>query len=159
LRIAGVQGEEVDLPDRTVVGSHLRLHARGQTDLREPFQHLDAVPVILRFFIENEHETGEAEEGDRPEVFEMGNAIDGVLNRHRDLLFDLLGRNAGPLGDDLDVIIRDVGISLDGKAAEGDYAPDEQQDRNSNDQQAVCKTKINETSNQAENIQPYFMPS
>ena len=47
--------------------------------------------------------------------------------RDGDLLLDLFGGAAGPLRDDLDVVVGDVGIGLDGQVVERDDAPDEQQ--------------------------------
>jgi hypothetical protein len=48
-------------------------------------------------------------------------------NRH--LLLDLLGGDARPLRDDLDVVVGHVGISFDRQLMERNSAPDKQQDR------------------------------
>ena len=67
LRIGAVQREEVDLADRAPVRAHLRLHARGQGDLRQPLQHPLAVPVVVWFVVEDQLQIGQAEERERPQ--------------------------------------------------------------------------------------------
>jgi len=42
----------------------------------------------------------------------MRNAVHHDLERNRNLLFDLLRRDSRPLGNDLDVVVGYVGISL-----------------------------------------------
>jgi hypothetical protein len=61
-------------------------------------------------------------------VFEVRDAIYGILDRNRNLLFDLLGGNPRPLGDDLDVVIGDVGIGFYRETAKGNDSPDKQED-------------------------------
>ncbi len=43
------------------------------------------------------------------------NAIHRDFKRNRDLLLNLLRRNSRPLRDDLDIVVRHVGISFDRK--------------------------------------------
>ena len=75
------------------------------------------------------------------------NAVHGDFERNGDLLLDLLGGDAGPLRDDLDVIVRHVGIGFDGKLMERDRAPDEQQQRRRQHQEAVLQREIDELAN------------
>ena len=56
---------------------------------------------------------------------DAGNAVHDGFQRDGDLLLDLLGRDARPLRDDVDVIVGHIGIGFDGKAMEGDNAPGE----------------------------------
>lgn len=53
LRIGAFQREEIDLPDRAPVRSHLRDHARRQGDLRQPLENPLAIPRVFLFIIEN----------------------------------------------------------------------------------------------------------
>ena len=50
-------------------------------------------------------------------------AVHHDLKRNRDLLLHLFGGDSRPLRDDLDVIVRDVGIGFDGKLVERDRTP------------------------------------
>ena len=63
------------------------------------------------------------------------------------LLLDLFGRASRPLRDDLDVVVGDVRIGLDGKVVKRDDAPTEEQDGEAKDQPAVVQRKIDETAN------------
>ncbi len=60
---------------------------------------------------------------------EVRHAVHLNFDGDGDLLLDFFGGAAGPLGDDLDVIVGDVRIGFDGKAVERDGAPDEQKRR------------------------------
>ena len=57
----------------------------------------------------------------------VGNAVHHGFERDGHLLLDLLRGNARPLGDDLDVVVGDVGIRFHGKLMERDRAPGQQQ--------------------------------
>ena len=54
---------------------------------------------------------------------EVGNAGHLDLDRHRNLALNLFGAAAGPLRDDLDVVVGYVGIGFDGQVAERDDSP------------------------------------
>ena len=54
---------------------------------------------------------------------EVGDAGHLNLDGHGDLALNLFGAAARPLGDDLDVVVGDVGIGFDGQVAKGDDAP------------------------------------
>ena len=71
----------------------------------------------------------------------------GGFERDGDLLLDLLGGDAGPLGDDLDVIVGHVGVGLDGKIVEGNDAPDEQEEGKAEDEQAIVEGEIDDAAN------------
>ncbi len=86
----------------------------------------------------------------------MGYAVDGIFDRHGDLLLDLFRGDSGPLSDDLDVVIGDVRVGFHGETAEGDDTPDEQQNCDGDGQQTICKTEVNEASDHAESIPALF---
>ena len=51
------------------------------------------------------------------------------LDGDGDLLLNLFGGASGPLRDDLDVVVGDVGVGFDGQVVERDDAPGEEEDR------------------------------
>ncbi len=77
----------------------------------------------------------------------MSDSRDAVhygFERNGDLLFDLLGGNPRPLCNDIDVVIRNVGIRLNRQALEGNDAPRKQQDRYSQHQKAILQREVYE---------------
>ena len=146
-RIGAVQGEEIDLADGTPVRAHLRHYAWRQGDLAQPFENPLPVPVIIRSVVENKLQVRESEERERTQMHDVRDAVHHDFKRNRDLLFDLLRRNPGPLSDDLDVVVGYIGISLNGKATERNDAPSEKQQGEPQDEQAVAESKINDSTN------------
>ncbi len=63
----------------------------------------------------NDGDHRQARERCRSQVGHVGDAVQLHFERNRDLLLDLLGRVAGPLGDDLRIGVGDVGVGLNGK--------------------------------------------
>ena len=112
----------------------------GQRDLREPLQHALAIPGVVGFVVEDQLEVGEAEERKRAQMRRCRNAVHRDFQRNRDLLLDLLGGDAGPLGDDLDVVVGHVRIGFHRQAVERNDAPAEQQDGDGQHQQAVLSS-------------------
>src|ERR1039458_3859896 len=80
-------------------------------------------------------------------ILQVGNAVHDDFDGDGDLLFDLFGGTAGPLGDDLDVVVGYVGIGLDGEVVERDCAPHQQQKRGKGDEEAVIESVIEEGAN------------
>src|SRR5580658_214183 len=87
----------------------------------------------------------------------MGYAVDDNLKRDRDLLLNLFSRNSGPLGDYLNVIVRHIRIGLHREAAEGNHAPNEQEDRDGDYQKPVLESKIDGPTNHL-TVPPYSEP-
>ena len=77
----------------------------------------------------------------------MRDAVHHDFERNRDLLLDLLGRDPGPLRDDLDVVVGHVRIRFDRQIVERDRAPDEQQHGERQDQKPVVQRKIDKAAN------------
>ena len=75
---------------------------------------------------------------------EVGEAVHGALEAHRDLLLDFLGGPAGPLRDDAHVVVGDVGVSLYRQIVERDAAPDEEQQAEEDGQQPVVERGVDE---------------
>ena len=145
--IGALQRVPVDLADRAPVGAHLRNQVGGQVDLAEPLQHVLAIHVAGGVVVEDEHQAGEAGQRGRAQMGEVRNAGHLDLDRHRDLALDLLGAAARPLGDDLDVVVGDVGIGFDGQVAERDDAPGGEHHHSAQNQPAIFQREIDECAN------------
>src|SRR5450631_1436645 len=78
---------------------------------------------------------------------EVRNSIHLDFDWNRDLLLYLLGGPAGPLRDDGGVVVRDVGICLDGQVMKGDGSPGERHDRERQHHEPVVEGKIYEGAN------------
>ena len=115
LGIGAAQRVPVNLADGTPVGAHLRLQAGGQSDLREPFENFFAIPIVVGFVVEDQGDAGKAEERNGAQVREMRNAVHLNFDGNGDLLLHFFGGAAGPLGDDLHVVVGDIGIGFDGE--------------------------------------------
>ncbi len=77
----------------------------------------------------------------------MGNSIHRDLERDCDLLLDLLGGAARPLGDDCGVIVRDIGVGLHWKVVKGDCSPAEQEQTERNHHHPVVQREIYKSAN------------
>ena len=69
-----------------------------------------------------------------------------------DLLLDFFGGAAGPLRNDLDVVVGDIRIGFDRKGVEGDGAPHEKQGREREDHEAIIEREVDQASHQAAGI-------
>src|ERR1700730_2929329 len=77
----------------------------------------------------------------------MWDAVRGDFEWNRDLLLDLFCRNSRPLSNDLNVVVGYVGISLNGQALERKNPSGEKYQRQSQDEQTIVKSKINDSAN------------
>ena len=123
LRVGTFQHIPIDLSRRTPVRAHGGLKALGQISLSHPLHDLLPVPVIVGGVVEDHQHERQAENRFRPEMREMRNSIHLDFDRNRDLLLHLLGGPAGPLRDDGCVVVRDIGIGLDGQVMKRDRLP------------------------------------
>ena len=80
-------------------------------------------------------------------MLQVRDSIDLNLDRDGDLLLDLFGGSAGPLRDDLNPGVRDVGIGFDGQIVEGDHAPYKEEQGGAQDNEAVVEGEIDEAAN------------
>src|SRR5437588_4797583 len=74
-------------------------------------------------------------------------AVQRDLEWNRDLLLDLFGRDSRPLRDDVDIIIGNVRIRLDGKRVKGYEARDEKQQHERNHKKPVSQREIDNLTN------------
>src|SRR2546422_5558824 len=140
------EGVEIDLAYRARVGSQLRAYVLRKTYLGQPFQDLCAAEETVGLVVEDQRHNGKTEERDRPQVREVGHAVQLHFHGHRDLLLHLLGRVAWPLADNLHPRVRDIWIGLHRKVMKRDQAPEQQHDAEAEDQDFFSKGEINEGS-------------
>src|SRR5580692_9764170 len=143
-RIGALQRIPVNLADRAVVRAHLRLQIIWQSHLRQPFEHLLAVPVVAGAVVKNEHHAGKAKQRNGTQMRQVRQSVHLDFNRNGDLLFDFFGGAPGPLGDDLDIIIGNVGIRLDGEIVKGDRSPNEQENGDRQHDEAVVQREVDD---------------
>ena len=141
--IGTLQRVPVDLADRTPVGAHLRHQSRRQRDLAEAFEYVLAVDVARGVVIEDEHQAGKPRQRGRAQMSQVRNPGHLYLYRDRDLALDFFGAAAGPLGDDLDVVIGHIGIRFDRQIAERNDSPRRHNQNAAENQPAVCQCEIN----------------
>ena len=143
-RIRTFHSVEVDLSDRAPVRPNLGNNARRQCHLRKPLQNSLAVLEVRRVLAEYHFHGREPKDRPRSDMGNSWNAVHHGLKRDGYLLLDLLGGNAGPLRNDINVIVRNVGISLHRQPMEGDDAPGEEQNADCKDKKAVLKRKVDQ---------------
>ena len=111
-RIRALQRIEENLPGRAVVGAEGRIYVGGQDGLLETIEYLLARVEGGGLVVVDDGDDRQTCERDGTQVGRVGDAVQVDFQRNRDLLFHFLSSVTGPLGDDLDVGIGDVGISL-----------------------------------------------
>ncbi len=111
--ICAFEGIPVNLADRAVIGADLRLQSSRQADLGEALEHLLAVQIVTGLIVEDQHHTGQAEQGCGAQVIEVWDSVHYDLDRNRNLLLHLFRGPSGPLRDDLDVVVRNVRVGFD----------------------------------------------
>jgi len=80
-------------------------------------------------------------------VLQMWNAVQDDLERNRNLLLYFFCGAAGPLCDDLDIVIGNVWIRFHRQIVERNSTPDQQQNCDGQDQEAIIEGVINQTPN------------
>src|ERR1700722_15185351 len=75
------------------------------------------------------------------------NSVHDDFQRNGDLLFDLFRGNSRPLGDDLNIVVGDVGISFDGETLEGNDSCGEKDERERQNEEAVIQSEIDDATN------------
>ena len=77
-------------------------------------------------------------------MLQVRQAVHDDLDGNGDLLLDFFGGVAGPLRDDLDVVVGDVGIGFHRQVVERDRAPNQQQQRDRQHQKTIIERVIDE---------------
>jgi hypothetical protein len=76
------------------------------------------------------------------------------LERDRDLLLDLFGRNSWPLRDDLDVVVGDVGIRLDRQLVKRNRPQPEQAEAGREHERAIVEREVDGATNHEKTLRP-----
>ena len=142
-----MQREKINLTDGAPVGSNLRLQALGKGHLGKPLNDLDAIPIVGGIVVENHGDARKPSQRDGAQILQMRDTIHDDFDGDGDLLLHFFRRAAGPLGNDRDVVIGDVGIGLHRQIVEGNGAPDGQQSRHRENHKAVAQGKIYQRTN------------
>lgn len=74
----------------------------------------------------------------------MRKAVHLNLNRDRNLLLDFFCSPPRPLGDDLNVVVRHVGIRFDRQIMKRDAAPDQKEYSDGDDDYFIAQGEIND---------------
>ncbi len=80
-------------------------------------------------------------------MHDMRNTIHHDFKRDRDLLLNLFRRNSRPLRNHFDIVVGDVGISLNRQMTESDDAPSEKNQGEGQHEQAIAESKVNDPAN------------
>ena len=80
-------------------------------------------------------------------MVQVRNAVHRDFDGNGDLLLHLFGGAAGPLRDDLNVVVGDIGIGFDREIVKGDRAPDEQKRRQGQHDKTVVERGIYQCAN------------
>ena len=108
-----LQGVAVDLADRRGQRVQPRLRAIRQRDRADAFLQPLARPVIVHAVLEHDRDQRQAEGALRAHHLHARRAHDLALERDRDLLFDLLGRQAIDLREHLRGGVGDVRVGFE----------------------------------------------
>jgi len=122
--------------DRAEGGS---FDAGRQFDRAETLVDELAGEVDGRAVLKGDHHLGQAELGDRAELFETGQATDDLLDGEGDLRFHFLRRQRRRRGIDLHLDWRRVREGVDVNVAQGDHAHDSKGQGRSDHQRTVAQ--------------------
>src|ERR1700693_2799436 len=78
---------------------------------------------------------------------DVRNTVHDDFQRNGHLLFDLLRGNSRPLRNDLNIVVGHVGIGFDGQALEGNDSSGEKDQRQSQHEEAVIQSEIDDATN------------
>ena len=111
--------------DRPHFGPLLALRQSHRT---QPLVHELPGEINVRSVFKNHNDLGEAELRDRPQLRDLGYAVEGLFDGECDLLFDFGGAERGHDGVDLNLNWRGVGERIHVEVAQGDNAGRRQRD-------------------------------
>ena len=111
--IVALQDIAIDLPRRGGQRIQLRGRVVRQVHALDALPHPLAGPVVLRAIVEDQDDDGQAEGVPAAHHIQRRDAVQRPLQGDGDLLFDLLGRQAGDLGHHLHGHVGDVRIGID----------------------------------------------
>ena len=110
--------------------------------------------VRIRAFFESEPDVRKTVERNGTHDLEVRRAVHGELEGKSGEALDFFGGVAGPLGDELDHGRRKIGIGVDGHAAEGFGAGDDDQERDHQDEEALAQGELDNVMDHREFFRP-----
>jgi hypothetical protein len=113
----------------------LRHAAGGEVEVLE---HARARPVDVGAVLEDDVDEGRAEEREAAHHLRLRHRQHGRGQRIGDLVLDHLRRLAGVFGVDDDLHVGEVGQGVDRRAQDGKDAPDDDEERGQQDEEAVA---------------------
>ena len=106
-----------------------------------------AINVARRVVVKNEHEAGQPCQSGGAEMGQVWNSGHLNFDRNRYLSLDLFGAPAWPLGDDLYIVVRHVGIGFHGQVAKRNDSPRSEYHDATEDQPTIFQRKVDECAN------------
>ena len=135
------------MADTSRVRSERRRHARGQALRDEAHALEDASPreVEVHVVLEDGVDHREAERGLRPDHAHTGEALQVRGERVRHLVLDLLRAMTGPVGEDNDLVIREVGNRVDRRGRQCPPSPACEAEVQNDDDEPILQCNVNES--------------
>ena len=115
------------------------LGALGKLGFPELLQDQLAGQVEVDAVVEDQADLGEAEDGPGALGDDARHGVQGPLDGDRNLLFHLLGGQAAQLGDDIDFVVADIGVSFDLQPFPGQQAKKDDQEPGPDGHQAMLQ--------------------
>ena len=129
------------------VWSERRRDARGQALRDEAHAFEDASPreVQLHVVLEDDVNHREAERGLRPDHAYTGEPLEVRGERVRDLVLDLLRAVPGPVGEDDDLVVGEIGNRVDRRGRQRPPSPACEAEVQNDDDEPVLQCNVNES--------------
>ena len=149
VQFAALDGVPEDLSQGGGVGRQVRGHALGQkrTRQRQAFEHALAGKIEIDVVLEDQGDHREVELRRGAHGLDPGQPLQLERQRVGDLVLDLLGAAAGPVGPDDDLVLGEVGDRVDRRAVEAEEAPRRHADRQEQDDEAVLDRELDDLGN------------
>src|ERR1039457_6125879 len=112
--------------------------------------------VLVNSILEVQGDEGESVPGNGAKRIEPGNAVELNFERNGDQTLEFFGGMAGPLGDELDVRRREIGIGVDGEFLKRPCAPHHQGDGRHNNQERLSECEGNESGDHGVSLIGYW---
>ena len=140
VEVAAVERVPEDLAQGGGVGRQVRRDA-GRQDVAghgQPLQHALAGEVEIDVVLEDQRDHREVELGRRPHRLDAGQSLQLERKRIGDLVLDLLGAAAHPVGEDDDLVLAQVGHGVHRRVDDGVDGPGGQRRGQDQDEEAIA---------------------
>src|SRR5579862_7900252 len=146
-RIGALHGVPVDGTDGAEIGTDASGDTGRERDLRKTLQTLLTIPIVVGIVVKDQVHHRQARQRSGANMLQVRDSVHLNLDGNGDLLLDFFGGASGPLRDDLHPGVGHVGIGFDGQIVEGDHTPDKEEQRCTENDEAVVEGKIDEEAN------------